>query len=526
MTSYIQKSFDNPQYYRDLFLNHPMILEPQIPIIGKSFICVSFTRFCPVKCSFCFFSSSPAHKKRTIADALTNTGLDKFIDFANDSNLGYLLVSGGGEPFLEKKHLMKVVEHVKSDKIVLVTSGNWAKSKKGAMNIVDQLYAAFSMRKSPTNLILRLSVDEEHSRGGLGIDPALNLINIFREKFPNLDRFKLQFHSLINDPTVDKVLDIYRDQIDSIKDFTLKSDAETVLKVNPAEKLISFVDGYSLKVNYAKIFHSNLKVDMHDQKIIDENYNIFEWDMQESETGNPSVVTNMDGSIGYDFWVNFNGNVTTWGNQLPDNIYNIYEDSHKQVVKNSIADPISLAYIEKGDVYRSKLVCEVSPKTLLKAKATNIRDYTGAIICEEARMRLYLTIRVLQDYLSEGRISSDDLLLIPKELSQLILAPKDALIEAFKNSSYKILAQYINNKRLKSEDWLEFLELIKLGHYELTEDEEKIALDSYNEMSIGTPIKHINEVHNNPVGFFHEERIISIKENILNSIDALNACEA
>lgn len=101
MNKSIELAFKEPQHYRDLILKNVCIKADKKNFSEKSFICVSFTRFCPVGCSFCFFSSAPAAKEKTISDAFTEEGLERFIQFANDSNLGYLLVSGGGEPFME-----------------------------------------------------------------------------------------------------------------------------------------------------------------------------------------------------------------------------------------------------------------------------------------------------------------------------------------------------------------------------------------------------------------------------------------
>lgn len=513
MKSQLNEVFNQPQKYRDWILEHAFVKANRESFSGKAFICVSFTRFCPVGCKFCFFSSSPASKPKTIADAFTEAGMTKFIQFANDCNLGYLLVSGGGEPFLEIKHLLRVVEHVKSDKIVLVTSGNWAKSTSGASNITRQVYEAFKRRKSPTKLVLRLSVDEEHARGGLELHPAHNLISLFEQSYINEKDFTLQFHTLFDDPCIQQLYDQLADRIISIEDRRLHSDAETVLKVNPAEKFLKLASGLIIKVGYAKCFYSNIKVNLKDPEVLKRNLSVFSWDMSESEENNPSVVTNLDGKKGLDFWVNFNGNVTTWGNQVPDNIYNLYEDDYPVVVENTFSDPISLAYLENGDTYRDKIINEVNPLAVLRAKATNIRDYTGALICEEAVIRLYLTIRILQDYFVAGRIKQEELDMWPEVIQKILLSSKEQLKEAYKQSTYSIVDQYIESNISNPLEWLDLLELIKLGHYDLKPEKVQLAIDTYNNLQ-QNPIQGLDEAKNNPNGFFHEERIIAMKKGV------------
>jgi len=505
-------AFESPQHYRNLILKNVAVKAERKPFSGKSFTCVSFTRFCPVGCRFCFFSSSPAEKQKTIADAFTEEGLERFIQFMNEANLGYLLVSGGGEPFMERNCLLNVVERVKSDNIVLVTSGNWAKSRAGAANYVRQIYAAFERRTSPAKVVIRLSVDEEH--GSVGLEPAFHLISLFEENYLTQEKFKLQFHTLFDDPCIDNMLHELKDRTVSVEEGQCKSDGDTILKVNPAEKIIKLSSGLEIKVGYAKRFNSNIKVNLNDPEVIAKNLSIFQWDLSESEENNPSVVTNLKGGKGLDFWVNFNGNVTTWGNQVPDNLYNIYEDSYEDVVNGTFADPISLAYLEKGDPYRDRIVREVNPKAAIRAKATNIRDYTGAIICEEEKTRLYLSLRILQDYIKEQRVTPEKVKAWPIEIQQLVALEKAELISLYRKSEHSIVDQYIQRPFNKFE-WLDLFELIKCGHYEIGPAIIQKAIGYYNQ-HVNEPVNSVDNISNKPSGFFHEERIIGMKPTVAN----------
>ncbi len=507
----LDKAFANPQEYRNLILSHVRVPVDRQKYSGKAFICVSFTRFCPVGCNFCFFSSKQANRKKTILDAFDEYGIQKFINFANEADLGYLLVSGGGEPFIEKDSLLKVVENVKSDKIVLVTSGNWAQSKTGATSYITKIYEAFQRRQQDTSLVVRLSVDEEHARNGLGLEPAYNLIEIFEQNFLEEKNFTLQFHTLFDDKCIEEFLDKVKYKIVSIEEDTLRSDANTVVKINPAEKTIVFNSGLRLKIGYAKTFYSNIKVNLNVPGLVERNLSVFQQDLNESEGNNPSILNNTNGEVGLDFWVNFNGNVTTWGNQLPDNIYNLYEDNYNAVVNNTFADPVSLAYLEKGDNYRSAIVNEVNYRAVVRSKATNIRDYAGALVCEEELTRLYLSIRILQDYVREGRISEQSVKLWPVELQALISCPQVALKDAYKTSKYSIVDQYINRESFDINAWQDFLELIDLGHYELNDEQKNKAVKYFND-KIGA-----NDlfVKTKSAGYFPEERIIAIKKSVL-----------
>ena len=130
---------------------------------------------------------------------------EKFIQFAAKANLGYLLISGGGEPLNQKKHILELVQHVPTDRVVLVTSGNWAKNYEGGLKYIHDLHDSFQKRKSKTKLLVRVSISEGHAIK-LGINSALNLIKIFDKHFANSQDFCLQIKTFRNDRTLSDLL--------------------------------------------------------------------------------------------------------------------------------------------------------------------------------------------------------------------------------------------------------------------------------------------------------------------------------
>lgn len=473
------KVFGNPQHYRQKLLNLNLINGDINNFKGKTFICVSLTRFCNVGCNFCFFKSPSSQNSSSIKDRFNEAGMQNFISFCNAINLGYLLVSGGGEPMYEKKSILQIIRHVQSERIVLVTSADWAKSENNARKYLDDIYEQLSQRETKTTVTVRVSVDKEHA-SNIGLTPIINLIKIFKEKYKNNIQFDLQIHSLLEDQTIDKLIlhfkDIYKIKREQVKSKRI-SDGKNALKIVPKQELIYF-DDFMIKVGYAKIFYSDLKIDLlhPEKKLI--NIDVYQKDLFESEDGNSATVTNKLGEPGLDFWVNFNGNVTTWGNQFLDNLLNLYVDTPEKVIKTSLQDPATLAYIEKGAIYRDNIVSEASSIAVLRSKAVNIRDYTGALMFDEARTRLYFTIRVLQDYISEGRISTESLAIIPQEIKDLLKIDKNILITAYKHSSYTIVQQVIESGDKTAV--YDLIEWIKLGHYDVSDLHLQKLIDFYN----------------------------------------------
>ncbi|MBW8310314.1 MAG: hypothetical protein K0M45_11900 [Candidatus Paracaedibacteraceae bacterium] len=473
----IKNIFSYPQHYIDMLLRAKLIEYNVDSFSGKTFICVSLTRFCPVGCAFCFFKSGKVFKKPTIEDKFSDVGVNKFIEFANHINLGYLLVSGGGEPMIEKKSLLKIINQVNSERIALVTSANWAKNYIAADEYLASIKKELETRITPTSLTVRVSVDAEHVTS-IGLEPIINLIKLFQDKYKSCKQMDLQIHSLIGDTTIDEVISELESNYKITREMVYEdriSDGESVIKIVPHQERISFND-LTIKVGYAKAFYSDLKVDLANQEHVQRNLNVYQKDLFESEDGNSSIVTNKIGEPGLDFWVNYNGNVTTWGNQFLDNLFNVYVDKPTDIIKSSLCDPAALAFIEKGANYRDRVVSEANLKAVIRSKAVNIRDYTGALMFDEARTRLYFTIRALQDYISEGRVNIDT---SSQAIKDILSIKVEDLIAAYKNSTYTIVQQAMEGDFDK--EWiLDLMEWVKLGHYEISDSYKKSLLDFYN----------------------------------------------
>ena len=132
--------FNYPQYYRNEFLKYKYFdVEKEISRYkGKSLMYAFLTRFCPVGCPFCFNRSQSPCEKRVISDQFSDKGVDNLIKFCEQANMGLLIISGGGDPFVVKDKVLKLVREAKADRIVLVTSGFWAKNYDSAKKITVQ----------------------------------------------------------------------------------------------------------------------------------------------------------------------------------------------------------------------------------------------------------------------------------------------------------------------------------------------------------------------------------------------------
>ncbi len=489
--------FDNPLYFRNELLSHEFININKIKKLdGKSLICVFFTAFCGVGCPFCFFHS-PTYKKAAnrfddLENHFSSDAVDKFIKFANDANVGYLQISGGGEPFLELDAILKCIENITAERIIIVTSGSWAYERSKCEIYLSKLYEATIKNNSKPRVTVRVSISEQHSIK-LKEKPMVNLINTFEKKYRDYDYFTLQLKTFENDKTLVNVLDLYYPGYKLELLANNGTDDENHIKVIPWKYNLKLKSGYEIIVGKSRVFNSNLRPNMYDIETIKNNEMIYDIDLKLSQNDNAAIVNNKNGENGLDWIVEYNGNVCTWQNRVQDNLLNIYEDSYSSVYNKTINDLLTYSYIDKGSCYREKILNEISPKTVLLMKAVNIRDYVGTLAFEDEKIRLYYNIRVIQDYLKEGKINSSSLGELTPILKETIKLSKEELIDLYKMAKYSIVTQELQFPISKN-SLHDFLELVKLGHFELKKDDIRIALEKYNDISNEEPILSLNDL--------------------------------
>lgn len=489
--------FENPQHYRNELLNASLFdIKQRKEINGKSLICVFFTSYCGVGCPFCFFHSPHSQKEKnefiSRENHFSKEAVDKFIKFANDADVGYLQMSGGGEPFLEFDAILKCIENIKAERIILVTSGFWAYNEINTEKYLNELYNSLSKNPINPRLTIRVSISEYHSIK-LKEKPLVNLINIFDKKYKNEKHFTLQLKFFEGDYALEKYLN------ENFPGYKLSlievngTDDEKYIKVMPWKYKLKLKSGYEIILGKSRIFKSNLRPNINDKKGIIESENIYDTDLQLSQKDYPSIVCNSDGKVGFDWIVEYNGNVCTWQNRVQDNLLNIYEDDYNTIVNSTLNDLLTYSYIDKGSKYRESIVNEISPRTVSLMKSVNIRDYAGTLLFADEKIRLYYNIRVIQDYLLENKINISNLNKLSQELMTAINMDKKMLKKKYESSKYSVLSQELKLP-ISSETLHDFLELVKLGHYELNESNIEKAIKKYNDITVYEKIESLDDI--------------------------------
>lgn len=132
--------------------------------------------------------------------------MNNLIAFANKGNLAYLLVSGGGDPFLEFDHVLRLIKETNVEKIVLVTSGFWATNKEKTLFYLKKIYENINNKE----IVLRLSYDEYHTKK-ISSKTIYNIIEVFENHFCNNNNFKFRVHTMIDDSAINDFLNQFSD---------------------------------------------------------------------------------------------------------------------------------------------------------------------------------------------------------------------------------------------------------------------------------------------------------------------------
>lgn len=475
----IENVFNYPEMYIDLINKQKGLVKiDKKKYTGKSLVLVMFTSVCDVGCPFCCFKALSSATKKNIKNQFTPEGVNKFIEFANKANVGYLQISGGGEPFLEKEALLKSIEKINADRIILVTGGVWAYNREKAEKYLDEINQAIKKRKKKARISIRLSISQCHSIK-LKHYPLENLINIFETKYRDNKNFTLQIKTFKDDPTLENNLKTMGRKFKIEKLQPNKSDDDKIIKIMPWKSKLILDSGFEIVIGISRVFYPSFRPNLHNNKSFMKMVELYDIDLDKSQNYFPSRAYNSKGYFGLDWLVEYNGNISTWQNSIQDDQLNIYEDNYKTSLNHTLANLITRSCIDNGSKYREKIVSEISPKTVMLMKANGIRDYASSILFADAKIRLYAYIRILQDYVKQGLVNEKLIENMPASIQKLIKSPKSVIKKYYLKSNTSILAQELSAEPDRDK-YKDFLELVKLGHFEMSKQDIQTAVAYYN----------------------------------------------
>lgn len=362
---------------------------------------------------------------------------------------------------MSRGKVYELVKRAKSETIVLVTSSYWSKNADKANEILTTLLKCQQENPNQPETIVRISLDVEHfdnlSRGR-GFGYLQNVVNWFQQNTANNPKFKLLFHSLQGDPTTEQLLETLPVAGRKQKGRELEPETEVTLD-----------SGLVFDVEYSQSFDADPNMDLHDRPRIQRNVQTFQDFVAKRRNGNIAVVSNgPHAKKGVDYLTFYDGTLEIWGASAPDAETSIYTDDYDETMTKSLNDIITLANLEKGTTHLLDLVNEVNPKAAERAQAIGLRDFFMRLLMEEDTTRLYVSVRLMQEYIAEGKINETQINAWPSELRDLARMDTAVLQKACVESPYTIVQQYLADPELTVEKLLALRKRVALGHYAVT----------------------------------------------------------
>jgi hypothetical protein len=313
-------------------------------------------------------------------------------------------------------------------------------------------------------LVVRLSLDQYHLgrlAGGKGFQYINNLIEWFSTNAKDDPNFSLLIHTMEGDKTVEELLS-------SLPVSAVKENDEYLNR----KKVVSLQNGLTFKVEYSQIFDSNPHVDLRNQDEQVKNQDTFKSFLDHRRKGNMSISHHgEDKPKGVFFLMLYDGTIEIWGASAPDVETSIYKDDYEEIMGKNLGDIITLAALEKGPIYMQSIVSEVDPQAVTRAVGAGLRDFYSRLLMEEDALRLYVSIRLMQEYLKEGRIKEEDAALWPVQLQAMVKLDQEKLKHIYTESTFNIVEQYLTDPNVSVKNLLSLYEYVRLGHYAVTPEQ-------------------------------------------------------
>jgi hypothetical protein len=458
----VRDLFANPQRYRQNIIR--CFRDQTARWSGPLYVVVFPTRFCPVGCAHCYFASPKPGDIPAGGDTILGQAQVRAVArFVRGGPTEMLQITGGGEPLLELESTLELIRTATSQRLDLNTSGVTLVSPRKAEEVIGQLFTAHRASRCGAPFNFRLSFDEFH-REKMGTRAITNVISVFRKRHTQYRDagFNLRLHSLLDGDT-------------AVPDL-LSSMAPDMAQVEHGHPYgvpysvptrVWFSDGSGFDITYAGQMYADLRPNLHDVEKTEKNVKRFDL----LRMRNPGLFVGSSGSPGLCLVIHEDGVVELWNTTPKDTLCNIRTHGVDEVRRSVLTDPIQVATLEKTNLYINDLIDEVNPLANRRAKATGSATLFNKLALGEARDRLYVSLRILQDYLAEGledRVDMENL--APDVKAALRLSPAE-LQRLYAESGFDIVAETLADPAVTAQGLRDLLDCVERGLYAVKKEE-------------------------------------------------------
>lgn len=368
------------------------------------------TLYCPIGCEHCMYSS-PKPKTKDNGAVLNDRALGNFIQLSKDSHLESLVVSGGGEPMLELPSILRLLREAQFKYFEITTGGHWLLSDKAIIKNLEKLQQTITDRKNRGDTIdfsIRLSVDQFHQKM-VKPERVKRLIDILREdaglpqnerKYPDIRLFLRAL--LIEDPTIDEIANMLGAELSQMEGYTRKLRFKDHLSYGINELLIFYKDMRFVGRGRDRVDTKSVELDQYFESYSSSNGDI-RLGMTYLKPGSKGEVLD-----GINIFVRHDGSIMPYGG-APDVVSNIDSESYREFLSKLWSDIISRTLLFKGVNHVKRVAEEIDPNVSERARHKN---WIASIVDESLstiEVRLYISIRLLQEEVKNGSINIDQL---------------------------------------------------------------------------------------------------------------------
>lgn len=394
------------------------------------------TNFCPVGCPHCLYSSL---KLRRPSEQITLGVMRKFIKIANQAKLEMLVFSGGGEPFENFSVIIEGIRRIKTLKdVVIITSGYFANDKKTTGDVLGKIYKAANFDRSknglnPVIITLRISRDNSQCKT-VPLENILNILNYFKEK-NDFSNFRVIIRTILdygqdNDVDIAKNLNLKllpkKDKSDIYKNMPTIDGLPTRWLVDENQKI-------EIPIIYKPLYFLGKASNAHSKNI----HSL--WSIVESEenSGTPLNLCirgskgeghNYYESVfrGYEDWKKLSSAVVDTPKSIIEKQLALYVPASGNILINNgspdiapdlkgikswnqlleifYSDPVERLLVEKGPFFLKDLAKEVEADIDERIDKTNFVFSVSLLSLITPQLRLYITLRAIKKYLSDGKL--------------------------------------------------------------------------------------------------------------------------
>jgi len=396
--------------------------------------------YCSVGCKHCLYSAKLTNKRECPKISLKDS--KKLSKILTEANMKQIVFSGGGEPLENLKTVLYLMNNVSTlEEVVIITSAFFAKTKRVTEEILNKILNI--AKKKEISLILRISRDNAQ-QANVPLEYIKNIIDFKKKDKKYCSLFSIIFRTLIGeDQNQDKLIsELCSLEIHPIRRFPIIDGLPVKWFIDKGLKL-------EIPVIYKPLYFTGRA-----KKIQGKSYSLWKIVRDEEKSGglfNLSIRGprgqghNYYGELlkGYSSWrrkgspLNLSSPFKKEDKSLAlyitadstlilndgvlDNFFHIKNLADwKSFISYQYSDILQRAVIFKGPLFIMSIIEEVDKNLKKKIEKQNFVFLINSLSLETPQKRLYLTLRLLEEGLKEGR-----LVIKNSQLYNLVIRGKD-----------------------------------------------------------------------------------------------------